>query len=249
MSTDAMIELKGVSVDYLVQRHGVSSIKSYLTSWGSERLLHRKRILHDVDLSIARGECFGIIGRNGSGKSTLLRLLAGILEPTKGTADIRGHVAPMLALGVGLEPELSGWENVRLCRLLMGHDAVDTDVVGAYVRSFAGLSEEELSMQVKRYSTGMMARLGFAIATATDPEILLIDEVLAVGDVAFQQQCYQRIEELKRGGCTIVFVTHFLSEIQRICDRAACMEAGTVVKVGSTHDVGLHYHNILGIST
>jgi ABC-type polysaccharide/polyol phosphate transport system ATPase subunit len=242
-----MIELKGVCVDYLVQRHGYRSIKAYLTSFGARHLLERKRILHAVDLEIAAGECFGIIGRNGSGKSTLLRLLAGIVEPTEGNVQVHGHVAPMLALGVGLEQELSGWENVRLCRMLMGHDRGDMDLVQDYVRSFAGLSEDELSMQVKRYSTGMMARLGFAIATATDPDILLVDEVLAVGDVAFQQQCYRRIDELKKRGCTIVFVTHFLSEIQRICDRAACMEGGTVVKVGSTHEVGLHYHGILGI--
>lgn len=242
-----MIQLKGIQVDYLVQRHGIRSIKSYLTSFGSKRLLERKRILHGVDLEIKAGECFGIVGRNGSGKSTLLRLLAGIVEPTSGELRIDGHVAPMLALGVGLEPELSGWENVRLCRMLMGHERSGMEAVNAYIRSFAGLSEDDLEMQVKRYSTGMMARLGFAIATATDPDILLIDEVLAVGDVAFQQQCYRRIGELKQRGCTIVFVTHFLSEIQRICDRAACMEAGTVVKVGSTHEVGMHYHGILGI--
>ena len=212
-------------------------------------MLERKRILHDVDLEIRAGECFGIIGRNGSGKSTLLRLLAGIVEPTSGSFRVNGHVAPMLALGVGLEPELSGWENVRLCRMLMGHAGTGMDSVNAYIRSFAGLSEDDLEMQVKRYSTGMMARLGFAIATATDPDILLIDEVLAVGDVVFQQQCYRRIDELKQQGCTIVFVTHFLSEIQRICDRAACMENGTVVKVGTTHEVGMHYHGLLGITS
>lgn len=248
MVDEAMLELRGVSVDYLVQRHGIRSIKEYLTSFGTKRLLERKRILHDVDLAIKRGECFGIIGRNGSGKSTLLRLLAGIVEPSAGTIEIRGRVAPMLSLGVGLEPELNGWENVRLCRSLMGNAREERERVDAYIRVFSGLSEEDLSMQVKRYSTGMMARLGFAIATATAPEVLLIDEVLAVGDVAFHKQCYQRIDELKRGGCTIVFVTHFLSEVQRICDRAACMEAGSVVKVGSTHEVGLHYHDILGIA-
>ncbi len=242
-----MIELHGVQVDYMVQRHGMRSIKAYLTSFGSKRLLERKRILHGIDLEIKAGECFGVIGRNGSGKSTLLRLLAGIVEPTKGVKHVNGHVAPMLALGVGLEPELSGWENVRLCRMLMGHEQFGRSGVRAYVASFSGLSEEDLEMQVKRYSTGMMARLGFAIATATDPDILLIDEVLAVGDVAFQQQCYKRIDELKSRGCTIVFVTHFLSEIQRICDRAACMENGTVVKVGTTHEVGVHYHELLGI--
>ncbi len=242
-----MIDLKNVHVDYMVQRHGMRSIKSYLTSFGSKRLLERKRILHGVDLQIEAGECFGIIGRNGSGKSTLLRLLAGIVEPTIGTVRINGHVAPMLALGVGLEPEMSGWENMRLCRMLMGNEPRDMDSVRAYVATFSGLSEADLEMQVKRYSTGMMARLGFAIATATDPDVLLIDEVLAVGDVAFQQQCYRRIEELKAQGCTIVFVTHILGEIQRVCDRAACMENGTVVLVGGTHEVGVHYHGLLGI--
>ena len=131
--------------------------------------------------------------------------------------------------------------------MLMGHAPIAFDSVQTYVRSFSGLSDEDLEMQVKRYSTGMMARLGFAIATATDPDILLIDEVLAVGDVAFQQKCYERINELRSRGCTIVFVTHFLSEIQRICDRAACIEDGRVVKVGSTHEVGVHYHELLGI--
>lgn len=242
-----MIELKNVHVDYMVQRHGMRSIKSYLTSLGSKRLLERKRILHAVDLEIKAGECFGIIGRNGSGKSTLLRLLAGIVEPTIGMVRINGHVAPMLALGVGLESEMSGWENVRLCRMLMGNSHRDMDGVRAYVASFSGLSEADLDMQVKRYSTGMMARLGFAIATATDPDILLIDEVLAVGDVAFQLQCYKRIEDLKARGCTIVFVTHMLSEMQRICDRAACMEKGRVVMVGNTHETGVHYHGLLGI--
>ena len=243
-----MIELSDVHVDYLVQRHGFRSIKSYLTSFGSKRLLERKHILHAIDLRIEAGECFGIVGRNGSGKSTLLRLLAGIVEPSKGNVRINGKVAPMLALGVGLEPELSGWENVRLCRLLMGHEHTDRDAIRAYVSSFSGLSEEDLSMQVKRYSTGMMARLGFAIATATDPDILLIDEVLAVGDVSFQQQCYRRIEDLKTRGCTIVFVSHMLGEVQRICDRAACVEGGTIVKLGSTHEVGMHYHELLGVS-
>jgi len=241
------IALHDLHVDLLVQRYGFRSIKEYLVSIGSKRLLERKRILHDVHLEIARGECFGIVGRNGSGKSTLLRVIAGIVEPTKGAVCVQGRVAPMLSLGVGLEPELNGWENVALCSSLLGLSRSDIAHTKDYVRHFAGLSEPELSMQVKRYSTGMTARLGFSIATANDPDVLLVDEVLAVGDVAFQQQCYRRIDELKKGGCTIVFVSHFLGEVQRICDRAACMEQGTIVKVGSTHEVGLHYHGLLGI--
>ena len=243
------MRLRGVGIDYLVQRYGYRSIKEYLVSIGSKRLLERKRIVQDLDLDIAAGECFGIVGRNGSGKSTLLRLLAGIIEPATGTYEVRGRVAPMLALGVGLEPELSGLENARLCAMLMGGDRPAMRSTLENVRDFSGLSEDDLRMQVKRYSTGMMARLGFAIATANDPDVLLIDEVLAVGDVAFQQKCYDRIGEMKRKGCTIVFVSHFLGEIQRICDRAGCMEGGRMVKVGNVHEVGVHYHGLLGIPT
>ncbi|MBK7083937.1 MAG: ABC transporter ATP-binding protein [Flavobacteriales bacterium] len=171
-------------------------------------MLERKRIISHVDLDVYAGECFGIVGRNGSGKSTLLRVLAGIVEPSGGSARVNGRVAPMLALGVGLEPELNGLENVRLCAVLMGGDRNAVRRALEHVRDFAGLSEDDLAMQVKRYSTGMMARLGFAIAIANDPEVLLIDEVLAVGDAEFQRRCYERIDLLKGKGSTIVFVSH-----------------------------------------
>ncbi|MBK6754831.1 MAG: ABC transporter ATP-binding protein [Flavobacteriales bacterium] len=242
-----MIELRGLQVDYLVQRHGYRSIKEYLVSFGTKKLLERKRIISHVDLDVYAGECFGIVGRNGSGKSTLLRVLAGIVEPSGGSALMKGRVAPMLALGVGLEPELNGLENVRLCAVLMGGDRYAVRRALENVRAFAGLSEDDLTMQVKRYSTGMMARLGFAIAIANDPEVLLIDEVLAVGDAEFQRRCYERIDMLKRMGSTIVFVSHSLGEVQKLCDRAGCMEHGRMVKVGGAHEVGLFYHDLLGI--
>ncbi len=244
---DNRIDVRALSVDYLVQRHGSRSIKEYVVSFGSKRLLERKRILTSVDLSVRAGECFGIVGRNGSGKSTLLRVLAGIVEPVEGSVNTRGTVAPMLGLGVGLEPELTGIENTRLCATLMGCDRSGVQRTLENVRSFSGLSEEDLRMAVKRYSSGMMARLGFSIATANDPDILLVDEVLAVGDVGFQRKCYERIEAMKRRGGTVVLVSHSLAEVQRVCDRAACMEQGHVVKVGHPHEVGLHYHELLGI--
>ncbi len=241
------IEVRGAVVDYLVQRHGSRSIKEYIVSFGSKRLLERKRILTGVDLSIAAGECFGIVGRNGSGKSTLLRVLAGIVEPVEGTITTRGIVAPMLGLGVGLEPELTGIENAKLCAALMGCDRTGTQRTLENVRSFSGLAEADLRMPVKRYSSGMMARLGFSIATANEPDILLVDEVLAVGDAGFQRKCYERIAAMKQRGGTVVLVSHSLAEVQRVCDRAACMEEGRVVKVGHPHEVGVHYHGLLGI--
>lgn len=249
METPAIrIGTHGLSVDYLVQRYGAGSIKAYLVSLGSKRLLERKRIITRVDLSILEGECFGIVGRNGSGKSTLLRAIAGIVEPVEGKVITRGRIAPMLALGTGLEPELTGVENVKLCAALMGHDRAGARRVLDHVRGFSGLAEEDLRMAVKRYSTGMMARLGFSIATADDPDILLVDEALAVGDAGFQQKCYQRIEELKRRGGSVVLVSHSLGEVQRVCDRAACMENGRVVAIGHPHAVGMKYHELLGIT-
>jgi len=249
MDARVMIELRDLQVDYWVQRHGYRSIKEYLVSFGSKKLLERKRIIEQVDLDIHAGECFGIVGRNGSGKSTLLRVLAGIVTPSGGSALVHGRVAPMLALGVGLEPELNGLENARLCAALLGGDRSAIQRTLEHVRAFAGLAEDDLGMQVKRYSTGMMARLGFAIATANDPEILLIDEVLAVGDAEFQMRCYAHIDEIKRKGSTVVFVSHSLGEVQKLCDRAGCMEHGRMVKVGGTHEVGMHYHKLLGIPT
>ena len=241
------IEARDLSVDYLVQRHGSRSIKEYLVSLGSKRLLERKRILTDIDLSIRAGECFGIVGRNGSGKSTLLRVLAGIVEPVSGSVRTRGTVAPMLGLGVGLEPELTGIENARLCAVLMGFDRPGVQRTLENVRAFSGLNEPDLRMPVKRYSSGMMARLGFSIATANEPDILLVDEVLAVGDAGFQRKCYAHIEAIKQRGGTVVLVSHSLAEVQRVCDRAACMEQGRIERIGHPHEVGLHYHELLGI--
>lgn len=241
------IAAQGLTADYLVQRHGFTSIKSYLVSLGAERLLERKRVLTDVTFEVRAGECFGIVGRNGSGKSSLLRVLAGIVEPATGSLEVNGRVAPMLGLGVGLEPELTGLENVRLCAALMGCDRAATRSTLENVRTFSGLSEDDLRMAVKRYSTGMTARLGFSIATANDPDVLLIDEALAVGDVGFQRKCHQRITELRARGSAIVLVSHSLAEVQQVCDRAACMEAGHMVKVGHPHEVGVHYHGLLGI--
>lgn len=245
---DAAIRLEGVQVDHLVQPNGAGSIKDALLSLGRRPLLERKRILHDVDLEVRRGECFGIVGRNGSGKSTLLRAVAGILEPTRGSVLVRGRVAPMLAVGVGLEPELTGLENARLCAALLGGDRAAVQRTVAHVRDFAGLDEEHLGMAVKRYSTGMSARLGFAIATANEPDILLIDEALAVGDEGFQRKCHAHISALNERGTTVLLVSHSLAEVQRICHRAACMEQGRVAIVGDPHTVGLHYHRLLGIA-
>jgi ABC-type polysaccharide/polyol phosphate transport system ATPase subunit len=241
------IEVERLVADYHVQRHGIRSIKEYVVSLGSKRLLERKRVIDGVDLGIMPGECFGIVGRNGSGKSTLLRAIAGIIEPTSGRVTVHGKVAPMLALGAGLEPELTGLENARLCAALLGWDHSGTRTAVEHVRSFSGLSEEDLNTAVKRYSTGMTARLGFSIATANEPDVLLIDEVLAVGDAGFQQKCYDRIAGMRSRGTTVVLVSHSLGEVQRICDRAACMERGRIEIVGHPHEVGLHYHRLLGI--
>lgn len=236
-----------IVIDYLVQ-NGARGLKEWFASAGRGGLWSKKRIVHEATFNVRAGECFGIVGANGSGKSTLLRALAGIAAITSGRLEVRGRVAPLLALGSGLEPELTGLENVALLAAMTGHDGKGSHRIAEQVRQFSGLSEEDLHVQVKRYSSGMCARLAFSIATAEDPDILLIDEALAVGDAGFQRKCHERIQRLKEGGSSIVLVSHSLGEVQAMCDRAACMEHGRMVMVGHPHEVGLHYHRSLGIN-
>lgn len=242
------ISTSALTVDYHVPRHGMRSVKSYAVSAVGRRFWDHKRILTDVSFQVRQGECFGVVGRNGSGKSTLLRALAGILDPTSGEVRVTGRLAPMLSLGAGLEPELTGVENIELVATLLGGDRAAVRRTLEHVRGFSGLSDDDLDMPVKRYSSGMSARLGFSIATAEDPDVLLIDEALAVGDEAFQAKCHARIAALKKAGGCVVLVSHSLAEVQRLCDRAACLEQGRIVAIGHPHEVGQHYHRLLGIA-
>jgi ABC-2 type transport system ATP-binding protein len=196
--------------------------------------------LEDVSFDILQGSTFGIIGSNGSGKSTLLKCLAGILSPEKGEIKVRGSLAALLELGAGFHPELSGVENIYLNGAILGMTRRDIDKRIDEIVDFSGL-EKFIDTPVKNYSSGMVVRLGFSIASSVDPEILLIDEVLAVGDEAFQRKCGERIEDFRREGRTIVLVSHGLSQIQQLCTTTAWIEKGNLKLIGDTNDILAEY--------
>jgi ABC-2 type transport system ATP-binding protein len=192
--------------------------------------------LRDVSEDIEEGTTLGLIGPNGSGKTTLLKIMAGILRPTSGTITTRGRIAALLALGAGFHPELTGRENVYLNAAILGLSKHEIERVFDDIVAFAEL-EEFIDNQVKFYSSGMYVRLGFAVAVHVDPAILLVDEVLAVGDIAFQLKCLERVEAFQREGRTIVFVSHSPEQVARVCDRCLLLSKGEVAARGEPHEV------------
>lgn len=242
---EIIIEAKKLSVSFLIQRHGINNIKDFIITMGVKSPFEKKTVLKDLDLTIYRGECLGVLGRNGCGKSTLLRTIAGIMTPDGGTLTVKGNVAPLMALGVGLEPELSGLENIKLVATLMGLTKKEIKLALTSIIDFSELTQDEIEMQVKRYSSGMMARLAFSIAVANLPEILIIDEALAVGDLGFRQKCARRINEIKASGSTIIYVSHHLDEIKNICTRAIFMEDGKISVEGAVQTVCNYYETHL----
>jgi ABC-type polysaccharide/polyol phosphate transport system ATPase subunit len=202
--------------------------------------------LEDVSLQIRRGEAVGLVGRNGSGKTTLLRILAGIIKPTAGAALTGGRIASLLELGAGFQPEFTGRENVYLNGSIYGLKRAYIDEVMDEIIAFAEL-EHAIDLPVRTYSSGMYMRLGFAVAAHLDADILLLDEVFAVGDEAFQQKCFGKIFEFKRRGGTIVFVSHDAASVEKLCERAALLVNGRLDFDGPTHDAITRYHRLLSL--
>jgi lipopolysaccharide transport system ATP-binding protein len=192
--------------------------------------------LKQISLDIPRGKTFGLIGHNGSGKSTLLKLIAGIHRPTSGTIQTDGRISAMLELGAGFHPEMSGRDNVYLNGSILGMTRRQIDAAMDDIITFSGL-EEFIDTPVKVYSSGMYVRLGFAIAVNLDPEILIVDEIIAVGDEEFQRRCFDHLYQLRRRGVTIVLVTHSLGLVTDLCDSAAWLDGGKLKAVGSAHEV------------
>ncbi|MDX6595917.1 MAG: type transport system ATP-binding protein [Solirubrobacterales bacterium] len=230
----AAIEIEHVSKRFRLYREKPSSLKARLIS--SRSRAEDFWALRDVSFEIREGESLGLIGHNGSGKTTLLKVIAGIIRPTEGVVRSRGRVAPLLELGAGFHPELTGRENVYLNASFLGLTRRDTDRVYDDIVAFAEIPDF-MDNQVKFYSSGMLVRLGFAVAVHVDPEILLVDEVLAVGDEAFQAKCLNRIRGFQREGRTIVLVTHALDVVSQVCDRAVMLEHGELYAKGNPADV------------
>lgn len=238
---EIVIGLEQVSVRYRLPRERISSFKEYAI-----RSLQRKVkyddfwALSEVSLAIEKGEIFGIIGRNGAGKSTLLKVVSRVLKPTRGRVWLRGMVAPLLELGAGFHPELTGRENIFLNGLLLGHMHSDIENMFEKILDFAEISGF-IDAPLRTYSTGMVGRLGFAVATMSQPDILIVDEVLSVGDQHFQRKCQKRIQEFQDNRTTILLVSHSKEMITSLCKRVAWLEHGRVRMVGPVEEVMENY--------
>jgi ABC-type polysaccharide/polyol phosphate transport system ATPase subunit len=239
------VDLCKVGVRYHVPRNGVRSIKEFLVLAVQGQLRFDDFwALEDVSLRVGRGERLGVIGRNGAGKSTLLQVIAGVLNPTTGDSNVYGRVAPLLQLGAGFDPELSGRENVFLNGALLGMRRAQIRERFEAIVEFAEL-EDFIDAPLRTYSTGMAARLGFAIATECEPDVLLLDEVLSVGDEAFQDKCVERLREFTDRGTTMIVVTHNPDFVLDECTRAVWIHEKRVARDGSPASVLAAYHEYL----
>jgi lipopolysaccharide transport system ATP-binding protein len=200
--------------------------------------------LQDVSFHLKRGKCLGIIGRNGSGKSTLLQIIAGTLQPTAGTVTISGRLAALLELGSGFNPDFTGRENVFINAAILGLSTEEAKEQFEKITSFAGIGNY-VDQPIKRYSSGMIMRLAFAVSCCLNPELLIIDEALAVGDEAFQSKCFHRLQELKDNGCSILLVSHSVNAVMSACDHALLLEKGKLLFKGSPKDTITNYHRVL----
>lgn len=241
MTKETIISVDKVHVSFWQNNVGVHSIKDLITYRKSP--FTNKTILNNISVEVNKGESLGILGRNGSGKSTLLRTIAGIIKPDEGKVTVKGSFAPILAIGAGLEQELTGYENITLLLALYGTARKNTNAV-ENIREFSELSDEVLRMPVKQYSSGMVARLAFSISLANDSDILIIDEVLAVGDQGFQAKCLEKIYKIKNEGKTILFVSHFPDDVAKICNKAILLERGELIHSGNSIDVCNHYRQL-----
>ena len=231
------IQLTDVRKEFRLSHSG--SLKTALLWWRKKRI-ERFEVLKGLTLEIPKGQCVALVGRNGAGKSTLLSLLSKIYRPTGGTIQIQGKIAPLLELGAGFHPDLSGLENILFNGVILG---LTREQVKARMDSIVEFSDlkHHIDAPVRTYSSGMLARLGFAIAVHVDAEILIVDEVLAVGDFAFEEKCYRRIEEFKQQGGTILFVSHQTESIMRVADRCVWLKNGQVQLDGDPAEVIRQY--------
>lgn len=239
---EVAIKVDGVYKDFALPHEKNLSLKSTFLQKvrGGKRTVERQHALKDISFEVKKGEFFGIVGRNGSGKSTLLKILAQIYKPTKGSVSVNGRLVPFIELGVGFNPELTGKDNVYLSASLMGFSRKEIDGMYNDIVDFAEL-EKFMDQKLKNYSSGMQVRLAFSIATRVDTDILLIDEVLAVGDADFQRKCFDYFKQLKKNKKTVVFVSHDMSAIKEYCDRAVLIEASEIKKIGETTKVSELY--------
>lgn len=236
-----VVQVQGVSVRYRLPQERIPSFKEYAIRWLTRRIRYNQFwALQDVSFEVFRGDVLGIIGANGAGKSTLLKVIARVLRPTRGALRLRGRVAPLLELGAGFDMELTGRENVYLNGTILGYSQGDIERRMGRIVEFAGL-EEFIDAPLRTYSTGMVARLGFSVATDERPEILIVDEILSVGDAEFQARSFERIQQFQAQGTTILLVSHSLGKVEEMCNRAIWLDHGRIQAASDAHTVAARY--------
>ena len=234
------IRFEGIEKTYMVY----SRPQDRLWEWVTRKQRHRIHVaLTGVDFEVQAGETFGLIGENGAGKSTLLKIAAGTIRPTRGQVFQEGRVAALLELGAGFHPEESGYDNIRFMAALHGLEGTAMEDFIVRATAFSELTKETLERPVKTYSSGMFMRLAFAAATAIDPDVLIVDEALSVGDLHFQKKSLNRILELRERGATVLFCSHNLYQVRSLCQRAAWIHGGRVQAIGATEDVVTAYES------
>lgn len=232
-----MIEVSDISMRFHMNTDRILSLKEFVTTALRGKLHYEDfTALNHVSFEVQKGETFGLVGHNGAGKSTMLKVISGILKPTEGSVVCHGNVVPMLELGSGFDMELTGRENIFLNGAILGYSEEFLNEKYGEIAAFSELGRF-LDMPIRNYSSGMLARLAFSVATVVNPEILIVDEILSVGDAAFQAKSRQRMMEMMGGGTTVLFVSHNLDQIREMCSRVIWLEHGTVKMVGPTQEV------------
>ena len=244
MSSEKAILIQGLKKSFPVYSKPHHRLFQMIFPRSRKKWFREFHALNGIDFEIMRGETVGIVGRNGSGKSTFLQLVCGTLTPTSGMVEVRGRIAALLELGAGFNPEFTGRENVFLNGAVLGLGRAEMEAKFAEIAEFSDIGEF-IEQPVKTYSSGMYVRLAFAVAISVTPDILVVDEALSVGDEAFQRKCFSRIEELKRGGCTILFVSHSAGSVIELCDRAVLLDGGDLIMQGMPKDVIAQYQRLL----
>jgi len=238
---EKIIEVKNVTMKFKMSDEPLNSLKEVFTTAVKGKLKYNEFLaLNDISFDVYKGETVGLIGKNGAGKSTTLKVISGILKPTSGSVITRGNIVPMLELGAGFDLELTGKENIYLNGAILGYSKEYLESKYDEIVEFAEISDF-IDMPIRNYSSGMMARLAFSIASVIQPEILIVDEILSVGDAQFQEKSLNRMKELMSGGATVIFVSHDIEKIKEMCTRVVWLNKGHILKVGDAKEICKEY--------